>query len=452
MAKTKSIYFCQNCGAQSAKWIGKCPACGEWNTYVEEVVSKTTTGGPSREKAGGNKALRLDELKTVKEIRYLSSNGELDRVLGGGIVPGSVILIGGEPGIGKSTLLLQLGMQLKDKKILYVSGEESLHQIKMRSERLQLTNQNCFFLAETDTGAIFRQFDEVSPDLVIVDSIQTLNSPQVESAPGSVSQIRQCAAEMIRYAKEREVAVFLVGHITKDGSIAGPKIMEHMVDTVLQFEGDQHYAYRILRTIKNRFGSAAELGIFEMQSQGLREVENPSEILISPRDQAINGIALGSTIEGNRPLMIEVQSLVSTANYGTPQRSTTGYDNKRINMLLAVLEKRCGFHLGSQDVFINIAGGLKVEDPALDLAVCIALISSFQDQNLSPEICFAGEIGLGGEIRAVSRIQNRISEAEKLGCKEFYTSKYNLGGLEKKKTSIQVIGLSRLTELIEKLF
>lgn len=456
MAKIKSSYFCQSCGYNSPKWIGKCPSCNEWNTFVEEVVQKEVPQKGSwktdTDKKFANKPLRVADIAIDTTARIVTSDAELNRVLGGGIVPGSLVLLGGEPGIGKSTLLLQVSISLAGKKVLYVSGEESESQIKMRAERISKDNQDCYILAETNTQNIFKQIEQLAPDVVIIDSIQTLHSTYIESVAGSVSQVRECAAEMLKFAKETSVPVFLVGHITKDGSIAGPKVLEHMVDTVLQFEGDRHLSYRILRTIKNRFGSTSELGIYEMLGDGLREVSNPSEILISQRDEALSGVAIAASQEGNRPLLIEIQSLVSPANYGTPQRSCTGYDSKRLNMLLAVLEKRGGFRLGVQDVFLNIAGGLKVEDPAIDLAICVAIVSSFEEMTISPTCCFAGEIGLGGELRAVNRIEGRIHEAEKLGFQEIYISKFNKLTLDKSKMKIKIFEFSKLSQVFEELF
>ncbi len=456
MAKIKSTYFCQSCGYNSPKWLGKCPSCNEWNTFVEEVVQKETPQKGSwktgSEKNIANRPLRVADIAIDTTARIVTQDAELNRVLGGGIVPGSLVLLGGEPGIGKSTLLLQLSISLAGKKVLYVSGEESESQIKMRAERISKDNQECYILAETNTQNIFKQIEQLAPDVVIIDSIQTLHSTYIESVAGSVSQVRECAAEMLKFAKETSVPVFLVGHITKDGSIAGPKVLEHMVDTVLQFEGDRHLSYRILRTIKNRFGSTSELGIYEMLGDGLREVSNPSEILISQRDEALSGVAIAASQEGNRPLLIEIQSLVSPANYGTPQRSCTGYDSKRLNMLLAVLEKRGGFRLGVQDVFLNIAGGLKVDDPAIDLAICVAIVSSFEEMTISPTCCFAGEIGLGGELRAVNRIEGRIQEAEKLGFQEIYISKFNKLTLDKSKMKIKIFEFSKLSQVFEELF
>ena len=461
MAKTKTVYTCQNCGATSPKWVGKCPSCHEWNTYVEEVVAKNpapadwqAARGPSKKTAA--RPVNIAEITYSDEARTSTSDAELDRVLGGGIMPGSLVLIGGEPGIGKSTLMLQIALSLPQRRVLYVSGEESDQQIKGRAERLQtVINRSqpadCYILGETSVPVIFQQIASVEPDIVVIDSIQTLQSDRVESAAGSVSQVRECTAQLMKFAKESNTPVFLIGHITKDGSIAGPKVLEHMVDTVLQFEGDRHLSYRILRTTKNRFGSTSELGIYEMRDSGLRQVTNPSEILISQRDTDLSGVTIGATLEGNRPLLIEIQSLVSTATYGTPQRSSTGFDAKRLNMLLAVLEKRVGYRLGVQDVFLNIAGGLKVEDPAIDLAVCASLVSSFLDTPLSGRVCFAAEVGLGGEIRAVNRLESRISEAEKLGFEEIYVSKFNMKGLDTQKFGIAVRAYSKLEDMIREL-
>ncbi len=453
MAKTKTAFFCQNCGTQYAKWQGKCAACHEWNSIIEEVISKPDTNQPDwQEKSNGNKRIKkptpLNEISFQEQERFITNDEELNRVLGGGIVPGSLILIGGEPGIGKSTLMLQLSVTLSNRKTLYISGEESEHQIKMRADRMGVGAENCHVLTETSTTNIFKHITDLQPDLLIIDSIQTLHSDQIDAIAGSVSQVKFCAGEIMKFAKKTNTPVFLIGHITKEGSIAGPKVLEHMVDTVLQFEGDRHLAYRLLRTTKNRFGSTAELGIYEMLSSGLREVSNPSEILISQRDQHLSGVAIGATLEGNRPLLIEIQSLVSAANYGTPQRSSTGFDAKRLNMLLAVLEKRGGFRLGAQDVFLNIAGGLKIEDPAIDLAVCMSIISSLNEISIADTICFAAEVGLGGEIRAVNRIENRISEATKLGFETIYISKFNLKGIDKSKFGIGIKPLGKLIEVV----
>lgn len=455
MAKVKSSFFCQNCGAQSPKWLGKCPSCNEWNTYVEEIVAKSEekggwrTGSSSRQVA--TKPLALSKINYTGEERVVTRDRELNRVLGGGIVPGSLILIGGEPGIGKSTLMLQIALDLHQQKVLYVSGEESDQQIKMRAERIGIKSDTCFILTETGTQNIFKQVELLEPDILIIDSIQTLQSAFIESGAGSVSQVRECTAELLKFAKESGTPVFIIGHITKEGALAGPKVLEHMVDTVLQFEGDRHMTYRILRTTKNRFGSTSELGIYEMRGSGLRQVSNPSEILISQRDEQLSGITIGASLEGNRPLLIEIQSLVSTATYGTPQRSSTGFDSKRLNMLLAVLEKRVGLKLSIQDVFLNIAGGLKIEDPAIDLAVCVSVVSSYEDRPLPHTVCFAAEVGLGGEIRAVNRIESRISEAEKLGFKQIFISQYNSKGLNLDGFKIKVTAVSRLDEVFRKL-
>ncbi|UJP66251.1 DNA repair protein RadA [Mongoliitalea daihaiensis] len=457
MAKVKTSYFCQNCGANSAKWLGKCPSCGEWNTYVEELVQKEEQGlgtwkaGLSKERKAAKPRL-LHEVNFEEQPRVVTGDAELNRVLGGGIVPGSLILIGGEPGIGKSTLLLQIALELSKLKVLYVSGEESEQQIKMRADRMAFQSANCYVLAETNTQQIFTQVEVLKPDLLIIDSIQTLHSQLVESAAGSVSQVRECTAELMKFAKETGTPVFLIGHITKEGTIAGPKVLEHMVDTVLQFEGDRHLTYRILRTSKNRFGSTHELGIYEMRADGLRQVANPSEILLTQREEILNGVSIGAMMEGNRPLIIEIQSLVSPATYGTPQRSSTGFDSKRLNMLLAVLEKRGGMRLGQQDVFLNVAGGLKVDDPALDLAVCASLISSYEDTAIPNSLCFAGEVGLGGEIRAVHKIESRISEAEKLGFKTIMVSKYGLKGIDLSKFWITIIPIVKLDDMYKNLF
>jgi len=427
MAKKKiqSAFFCQSCGTQSPKWLGKCPQCNEWNTFVEEIITKENDTNSNFKSNKINKPTLVSNIDYTNEKRIVTNDNELNRVLGGGIVPGSLILLGGDPGIGKSTLLLQFALSSKSKKILYVSGEESEKQIKMRAERINRNSEHCYILAETSTQNIFQQIEQLQPDILVVDSIQTLHTAHIESSPGSVSQIRECTAELIKYAKETSTAMFLIGHINKDGAIAGPKILEHMVDTVLQFEGDRNHVYRILRTIKNRFGSASELGVYEMNQEGLREVSNPSEILISERDEATSGVGIAATIEGARPLLVEIQSLVSSAVYGTPQRSATGYDTKRMNMLLAVLEKRCGFRLGAKDVFLNITGGIKIDDTAIDLAVVCSILSSEHDIALNTLTCFAGEIGLSGEIRAVNRIESRIAEAEKLGYNKIIISKYN---------------------------
>ena len=437
--------------------------CGEWNTYVEEVVQKetvaTTTGQwkPASTVPGSTKkaakSVPLGDILAEDEPRILTPDGELNRVLGGGLVPGSIVLIGGEPGIGKSTLMLQIALSLRQMKVLYVSGEESEAQIKMRAERLaDGQHPGCYILTENNTQNIFRQIDQVQPNLLVIDSIQTMHSTLVESGAGSVSQVRECTAEFLKFAKETGTPVLLIGHITKDGSIAGPKILEHMVDTVLQFEGDRHLSYRILRTTKNRFGSTSELGIYEMQGDGLRQVSNPSEILLSQRAESLSGMAIGATLEGNRPLLVEVQALVTPATYGTPQRSSTGFDSKRLQMLLAVLEKRAGLRLGQHDVFLNIAGGLRLDDPALDMAVCAAVVSSLNDLPIPGDVCLAAEVGLSGEIRAVSRLDQRLAEAEKLGFREMYVSHFNGKGLDLARYGIKVQAVSRLDEVLAGLF
>ncbi|RXP59468.1 DNA repair protein RadA [Lutibacter sp. HS1-25] len=451
MAKTKTTFFCQNCGAQYAKWLGQCKSCNEWNTIVEEVIQKEEKRNwqQSSTSKKTNKALKINEISSEKEDRISTKNNELNRVLGGGIVKGSMTLLGGEPGIGKSTLLLQIALTIP-KKVLYVSGEESQSQIKMRAERLKIANTNCLILTETNTQHIFRAIEEVQPEVVVIDSIQTLFTDYIEASPGSISQIRETTAELIKFAKETATPVLLIGHITKDGNIAGPKILEHMVDVVLQFEGDRNHTYRILRANKNRFGSTAEIGIYEMQNVGLREVENPSEILISQKDDDLSGTAIAATLEGIRPLMIEVQALVSTAVYGTPQRSSTGYDIKRLNMLLAVLEKRAGFRLGAKDVFLNIAGGIKVDDPAIDLAVISAILSSNEDEAIPQDYCFAAEIGLAGEIRPVNRVEQRILEAEKLGFHKIFISKFNK--INTGNYTIKVVKVSKVEDIFANLF
>jgi DNA repair protein RadA/Sms len=457
MSKTRSTFFCQNCGHESAKWVGKCPSCNEWNTYVEEVIVKGTLKPENKDwQDFGDKptvkTISINDVVSGEEKRIISNDTELNRVLGGGIVAGSIVLVAGEPGIGKSTLFLQIGLQLQNITTLYISGEESDQQIKMRADRVGAKNENFYLLTETNTQIIFKEIKKLKPQFVIVDSIQTLQSPFVESGPGSISQIRECAAELQRFAKETNTPVFLIGHITKDGTIAGPKILEHMVDTVLQFEGDRHYAYRILRTLKNRFGSTAELGIYEMTSEGMRPVLNPSEILITQKEDELSGIAIAATIEGMRPLLIETQALVTQSVYGTPQRTVTGFDLRRLQLLLAVLEKRGGFHFGVKDVFVNIAGGIKVEDPSIDLAIVCALLSSYEDVPLPQKVCFAGEIGLSGEIRAVNRIEQRIAEAEKLGFEKIIISKYNSKSLGKQKFGIEIITLGKVEEVYQLLF
>ena len=452
MAKTKTTYFCQNCGAQHSKWVGQCSNCKEWNTVVEEVIQKEEKRNwksPSNSQKIVSKPLKIQEIELNTEERVITKNNELDTVLGGGLVKGSVVLLGGEPGIGKSTLLLQIALQITEK-VLYVSGEESQSQIKMRAERLANKNSNCLVLTETNTQQIFRNVEEVEPDVLVIDSIQTLYTNNIEASPGSISQIKETSAELIKFAKETNTPVLLIGHINKEGNIAGPKILEHMVDVVLQFEGDRNHTYRILRSQKNRFGSTAELGIYEMLSDGLREVTNPSEILISKKDTDLSGTAIASTLEGVRPLMIEIQALVSTAVYGTPQRSTTGYNLKRLHMILAVLEKRAGFKLGAKDVFLNVTGGIYIDDPAIDLAVVAAILSSNQDIAINPDVCFAAEVGLAGEIRPVPKIDQRIVEAEKLGYKTFVTSKYNK--ITSKNHSIKLILVGKIEEAFATLF
>ncbi|MCD4747363.1 MAG: DNA repair protein RadA [Bacteroidales bacterium] len=455
MAKSKTLFYCRNCGAQSIKWIGKCPSCDEWNTYVEEVVQRSDDKNKwveySKKKNIGKPHL-IEDIKHGDQLRINTYNNELNRVLGGGMIPGSLILVGGEPGIGKSTLMLQIALNLKNMKVLYITGEESEQQIKMRAERIGLNNPDCYILTETSTQNIFQQIEQLKPELVIIDSIQTLNTDIIDSSAGSISQIRECAAEMQRYSKLTDTPVFLIGHITKEGILAGPKILEHMVDTVLQFEGERNYGYRILRATKNRFGSTSELGIYEMRNSGLREVSNPSEILISQRDDDLSGISIAATIEGLRPMLIETQALVSSAAYGTPQRSSTGFDLRRLSMLLAVLEKRSGFKLSVKDVFLNIAGGIKVDDPGIDLAVVTAILSSNEDIPVDKQICFAAEIGLSGEIRPVNRIEQRIAEADKLGFKQIFISKYNMKGIDKTKYNISISPAGKIEEVFSMLF
>lgn len=460
MSKIQKLFFCTNCGASSPKWEGRCSSCGEWNTLQEEVISKADLKAEQKETWRQNDKGKKREKPRPKQISTIQTgetqrkelrDKELSRVLGGGVVSGSIILVGGEPGIGKSTLMLQVALMYGGK-VLYVSGEESEEQIKMRAERLPDPQSDCYLFAETNVSNILMQAGLLEPDLLIVDSIQTLSSPHIDSPPGSISQVRECAAELQRYAKETNVPVFVIGHINKDGAIAGPKILEHIVDVVLQFEGDSNYTHRILRTIKNRFGSTAEIGIYEMQQTGLREVSNPSELLLSQKEEVLSGSAISATLEGIRPMLIETQALVSTAVYSSPQRSATGFDLRRLSMLLAVLEKRCGFQFGSNDVFLNIAGGIKVNDPAIDLAIISALISSLEDVALPSDICFAGEVGLSGEIRTVQRVDQRIQEANRLGFKQIFISKYNMKGLDTKKWEIEVFPVAKVDDLYQKLF
>jgi DNA repair protein RadA/Sms len=457
MNKVKTAFFCSNCGYESPKWSGKCPSCEQWNSFVEEVITKDNKLSETEWKKFANdkkenKTVSLSDVISAEEKRIVTGDPELNRVLGGGIVTGSVVLVAGEPGIGKSTLFLQNGLLLKNIRTLYISGEESEQQIKMRADRLDIRNENFYLLTETSTQIIFQEIKQLQPQLVIVDSIQTLQSPYIESSAGSVSQIRECASEFQRFAKQSGVPVFLIGHITKEGSIAGPKILEHMVDTVLQFEGDRHYAYRILRTLKNRFGSNAELGIYEMTEQGMRGVSNPSELFITQKEEKLSGIAIAATLEGMRPLLLEVQALVTPSVYGTPQRTVSGLDLRRMQLLLAVLEKRGGFHFGVKDVFLNLAGGLKIEDPSIDLAVLCSLLSSYEDVAISHHTCFAAEVGLSGEIRAVNRIEQRIAEAEKLGFEKIFVSKYNAKGLKNQKFNIGIVPVGRVEEVYQYLF
>jgi DNA repair protein RadA/Sms len=453
MAKQRTTYFCKNCGAESPKWIGKCPACNEWNTYVEEIITKST-------KASLPGVVDFDHDSVPTPINSINSSeyprinlkdNEMNRVLGGGLVPGSLILFGGEPGIGKSTLMLQLAIRKNTLKTLYVSGEESDQQIKMRADRIGIENDNCIILTETSTHRIFQKIKEIKPNILIIDSIQTLFSEKIDSSPGSISQIRECTSELLRYAKSTNTPVFLIGHITKDGTLAGPKVLEHMVDVVLQFEGDRNHVYRLIRSVKNRFGSTNELGIYEMQGSGLREVDNPSELLISNTDQSLSGVSIASMLEGMRPMLIEIQALVSTAAYGTPQRSATGFDLRRLSMLLAVLEKRCGFRLGAKDVFLNIAGGIKVDDPAIDLAVVCAVLSSNVDLAIPKNVCLAAEVGLSGEIRPVSRMDQRVFEAQKLGYEQIIISAYNKG-INQKDFDIEIIQVKKIEEVFKTLF
>lgn len=460
MAKPRTIFFCSSCGASSPKWLGKCSHCNEWNTYQEELIQKETVAEEKRKswapvgpngKSEAPKAILLQKVQTGRTIRLSTPDEELNRVLGGGIVPGSLVLIGGQPGIGKSTLLLQVAMKTPAK-ILYVSGEESEEQIKMRADRVGDFKSECYILTETNTSKILQQAQELQPQLIIVDSIQTMSTPHLESAPGGIAQVRECAGELLRYAKETNIPIFLIGHINKEGDIAGPKLLEHIVDCVLQFEGDRHNTYRILRTLKNRFGSTDEMGIYEMQSAGLREVSNPSELLLSQKDEELSGCAVAATMEGMRPMLIETQALVSKAVFGTPQRSATGFDMRRLSMLLAVLEKRCGYFFSINDVFLNLAGGIRVDDPAIDLSIVVSLISSLMDVSIPSNVCFAGEVGLSGEIRAVQRVEQRITEADRLGFKEIYVSKYGMKGIDPNRYGIRIQTLGKVEELKSALF
>jgi DNA repair protein RadA/Sms len=454
-SKIKVAFFCQNCGNESAKWLGQCPACKSWNTMIEEPVHK------AEKKAGGfvkdddapkAKVIALSDVITSSERRIVTDDEELNRVLGGGIVEGSVVLVSGEPGIGKSTLFLQLALSLNKYRVLYISGEESAQQIKMRAERIPITSDNLFLLTETDTGTIFNEIKKLNPQILIVDSIQTLSSPYIDSSPGSVSQVKESSAELIRFAKATNTPVFIIGHINKDGNVAGPKVLEHMVDAVVQFEGDRHYSYRILRGVKNRFGSSSELGIYEMHQAGLRQVSNPSEILLAQKDSHVSGTAIAATLEGVRPLLLEAQALVTTAVYGTPQRTTNGFDTRKLQLILAVLEKRGGFQFGTKDVFLNIAGGIRVEDPALDLAVAAALLSSYEDVAIPNKIAFSAEVGLSGELRSVNRIEQRVSEADKLGFEKIFVSKYNTKGLSASKLNIQIVNVGTIEDVYTALF
>jgi len=454
LSKNKTTFICQQCGTESAKWQGKCPSCNSWNTFVEEIIHKDNKKEIWEDEQSDSKNTRSKKLGEIVEsetVRIRTKDNELNRVLGGGIVEGSVILVAGEPGIGKSTLFLQACLQMNTITTLYISGEESLQQIKMRADRLKIANDNFYLLTSTDTQTIFNEIKKIKPQLVVIDSIQTLESQFIESAPGSVSQVRECTAEIVRFAKATNTPVIIIGHITKDGNIAGPKVLEHMVDTVLQFEGDRHYAYRILRTTKNRFGNGSELGIYEMSEGGLKQISNPSDILITQKDDQLSGVAIAAMMEGARPLLIETQALVTHAVYGTPQRTVTGYDLRRLQLLLAVLEKRGGFHFGVKDVFLNMAGGIKVEDPAIDLAVICALLSSYEDKPIPMSICFVGEVGLSGEVRAVSRIEQRIAEAEKLGFEKIVVSKFNKKSISS-SFKIQISFVSTIEELYNTLF
>lgn len=454
MAKEKVVYVCSECGQESPRWIGKCPACGAWNTFKEEIIRKEPVN--KRLQSGmepvKSKPLTLDDIESGDEPRFNMNDDELNRVLGGGLVPGSLVLLGGEPGIGKSTLVLQTVLRMPGKRVLYVSGEESARQLKLRADRIRHASSDCLIVCETSLEQIYTHIKNTRPELVIIDSIQTISTETIDSSPGSLVQVRECAASILKFAKESNTPVILIGHINKEGSIAGPKVLEHIVDTVLQFEGDQHYMYRILRSIKNRFGSTAELGIYEMRQDGLRQVSNPSELLLSQNYEGMSGISIASAIEGIRPFLIETQALVSTAAYGMPQRSATGFDLRRMNMLLAVLEKRVGFKLAQKDVFLNIAGGLKVNDPAIDLSVISAILSSNMDTEIERTVCLAGEVGLSGEIRPVNRIEQRIAEAEKLGFSQFLIPKHNMQGLDISKFKIELIPVKKVEEAFRMLF
>ncbi len=449
MSKSKTIYICQNCGNDATKWIGKCPSCGQWNTYVEEIIQKKVKSSNFKISESSSKPVSISKITSTRDKRINTKSIELNRILGGGLVPGSLILLGGEPGIGKSTLALQIALTLTESKILYISGEESIQQIKLRADRLGLSNDNCFILTEIQIENIFIQIQNINPDLIIIDSVQTLQTEDIESSPGSVSQVRECTSRLLKISKETSIPIILIGHITKDGSLAGPKVLEHIVDTVLLFEGDHNYVYRILRVVKNRFGATSELGIFEMENSGLKEISNPSQILISENTEDISGVAIASTIDGIRPFLIEVQALVSSAVYGTPQRSTTGFDIRRLNMLLAVLEKKAGFRLAAKDVFLNIAGGIKVTDPAIDLSVICAILSSSFDKAINKKICFSGEVGLSGEIRPVNRIEQRIKEAEKQGFQKILISNHNRKSI---KSKIEIANVKKVEDAIKYLF
>ena len=452
MAKIKTSYVCQNCGNRNPKWVGQCPACKEWNTLEEEVIEKSNRVIASSRNKIAAKPHLIKDITFEKETRINTLNGEFNRVLGGGLVNGSIVLIGGEPGIGKSTLALQIAVNLENYKTLYVSGEESMQQIKLRAERIATAENNCYVLSETRLEAILRNAENLDPDIIIIDSIQTISTEKTDSSPGSVTQIRECTTEILKYAKENNKPVILIGHINKEGNLAGPKVLEHIVDTVLQFEGDRNHLYRIIRATKNRFGSTSEIGIFEMNNKGLREVANPSEMLLSQNTESMSGVAVSATIEGIRPFLIEVQALVSTAAYGTPQRSSMGFNVRRLNMLLAVLEKRAKFQLATKDVFLNIAGGLKVDDPGTDLAIACSILSSNVDIALPKDVCFAGEIGLSGEIRPVTRIEQRVAESAKLGFKKIYISKFNKKGIDFSKFDIKVFGASKVEQVFRDLF